>query len=121
CRSAWCYGDPGVGAALFCAARSINEPKWERDALDIARTAARRPPERSGVVDAGLCHGAAGLGHIFNRLYQATGDEVFAQAARFWFSRTLALRQRNRGIGGYATLTAKEDGTPYWHDDPGIL
>jgi hypothetical protein len=71
-RLAWCYGDPGVAVSLLWTARCVNEPAWEREALSIARRAAQRPAGKSGVVDAGLCHGASGLGHIFNRLYQAT-------------------------------------------------
>src|SRR5262249_52458102 len=71
-RLAWCYGDPGVASALLCAARHVTEPDWERAAVVIAHQAARRPVAQSGVRDAGLCHGAAGLGHLFNRLFQAT-------------------------------------------------
>ena len=121
CRSAWCYGDPGVAAALFCAARSVGEKAWEQEALEIARGAATRPPEEAGVVDAGLCHGAAGLGHVFNRMYQATGDTTFRRAARFWLERVLAMRRPGRGIGGFSARAAREDGTRYWENDPGIL
>jgi hypothetical protein len=92
-RLAWCYGDPGIAATLLGAARSVNEPVWEREAVAIARRAASRPADEAGVVDAGLCHGAAGLGHIFNRLYQATGDVVLGRAARHWFERALDLQQ----------------------------
>jgi lantibiotic modifying enzyme len=120
-RSAWCYGDPGVAAALLCAARSVGEPAWEREALEIARGAANRPSDQAGVMDAGLCHGSAGLGHIFNRMYQATGDATLARAARFWFDRTLAMRRPGRGIGGFSALSGKADGTRYWEDDPGLL
>lgn len=120
-RSAWCYGDPGVAAALLCAARSVGEPAWEREALEIARGAANRPSDQAGVLDAGLCHGSAGLAHIFNRMYQATGDVPLARAARFWFDRTLTMRKRGRGVGGFSALASKEDGTRYWDDDPGIL
>jgi lantibiotic modifying enzyme len=121
CRSAWCYGDPGVAAALFCAARCVGEAAWEREALAIARRAATRTPEETGVVDAGLCHGAAGLGHVFNRIYQATGDATLRRAALFWFQRTLAMRRPGRGVGGFQALTARDDGTKYWDDDPGLL
>jgi lantibiotic modifying enzyme len=121
CRSAWCYGDPGIAAALMCAARAVGESAWEREALEIARGAAARAPEEAGVVDAGLCHGAAGIGHIFNRMSQATGDAALARAARYWFRRALAMRRRGRGFGGFSALSAREDGTRYWEDDPGIL
>jgi class I lanthipeptide synthase len=120
-RSAWCYGDPGVAAALFLAARRVGEAEWEREAVRIARGAAARPAEDAGVVDAGLCHGAAGLGHLFNRLYQATGDEELGRTARFWFGRTLEMRRRGTGIAGFRALGVREDGTRYWEDDEGIL
>lgn len=121
CRSAWCYGDPGVAAALLSAARSVGEPAWEREALEIARGAANRPPDQAGVVDAGLCHGAAGLGHLFNRMYQATGDPTLARAARFWLERTLPMRRTGRGIAGFSTRMARPNGKKYWKDEPGIL
>lgn len=88
-RSAWCYGDPGVAVALLLAARDVGEPAWEAVATALAMGAANRPPDQSGVVDAGLCHGSAGLAHLFNRMYQMTSEPVLADAARFWVERTL--------------------------------
>jgi lantibiotic modifying enzyme len=120
-RLAWCYGDPGVAAALLVAARCIQEPAWERASLAIARRASRRPPDQAGVKDAGLCHGAAGLGHIFNRMYQATGETWLADAARFWFERTLAMQRPGRGIGGYEAWLPDEKGETAWVADPGFL
>lgn len=99
-RSAWCYGDPGVAAALLVAARAVGEPGWEREAVALACRAAARAPEHTGVVDAGFCHGAAGLAHLYNRLHQATGEPVLAQAARDWLERTLDLCDRARRRGG---------------------
>src|SRR5262249_56737890 len=61
-RLAWCYGDPGVAAALLGAARSVAEPAWGREARAIARRAARRPFEQGAVRDAALGPGAAGPG-----------------------------------------------------------
>jgi hypothetical protein len=100
-RLAWCYGDPGVAAAVLGAARCVGEPAWESAALAIARRAAERPYEESGIKDAGLCHGSAGLAHLFNRMFHATGEPRLAEAARSWFKQTLAMRRPGRGIGGY--------------------
>jgi hypothetical protein len=108
-RSAWCYGDPGVAAALLSAARCLGESAWEEEALELAVRAARRPVEECGVTDAGLCHGAAGLGHIFNRLYQSTGHAELASAARFWLARALELRRPGHGVAGFVPDTAGED------------
>jgi lantibiotic modifying enzyme len=120
-RLAWCYGDPGVAAALLGAASAVNELAWEREALAIALRAARRPPEQSGVKDAGLCHGAAGLGHLFNRMYQATGDSRLAEAARDWFQRALAMRHPGRGVGGFESWSPDGSGSDTWIADSGFL
>jgi lantibiotic modifying enzyme len=120
-RLAWCYGDPGVAAALLLAARCVGEPAWEREALAVALRSMARPPDQTGVRDAGLCHGAAGLGHLFNRLYQATGEPRLAEAARFWFRQTLELRHPDRGIAGFAALTKEREGEERWVDEPGLL
>jgi lantibiotic biosynthesis protein len=100
-RLAWCYGDTGIAAVLLVAARASREPEWERAALRIALCAAGRPESTTGVVDAGLCHGAAGVAHIFHRIFRATGDERIAAAARRWFGRALAMREPGRGFGGF--------------------
>lgn len=88
-RSAWCYGDPGVAAALLVAAREVHECSWEEIAIGLAVRAAERPVESSGVTDACFCHGSAGLGHLFNRMYQMTGERKLADAASFWLQRTV--------------------------------
>jgi lantibiotic modifying enzyme len=120
-RSAWCYGDPGVAIALLSAARSVGEKSWEEEALKIARRSAERPPDQAGVRDAGLCHGSAGLAHIFNRIYQATGEILFQKTARFWYERTLQFRQPGKGVAGFQSCFPKRDGTAHWIDDPGLL
>jgi lantibiotic biosynthesis protein len=90
-RSAWCYGDPGVATALLVAARDAHEPFWSADATALGLRAARRPAHLTGVIDAGFCHGSAGLAHLFNRMYQLTGRAELADAALFWLERTLGL------------------------------
>jgi hypothetical protein len=118
-RLAWCYGDLGVAAALLMAARGAGSAEWERQAVRVALAAAERPPETSGVVDAGLCHGAAGAGHLFNRLSQATGEERLAEAARAWYRRTLALRRPGEGAGGF--FAWKPGPGKGWEADPALL
>jgi lantibiotic modifying enzyme len=118
CRSAWCYGDPGVCAALLSAAQALEEPTWEQEALSIALKDCRRPPEDCRVFDAQVCHGAAGLGHLYNRLYHATGLEEFGHAARGWFERTLDMRVPGQGIAGYLSWWATSS---EWTRDPGLL
>jgi class I lanthipeptide synthase len=117
-RLAWCYGDPGIAAVLLLAARRAGRADWEREAVEIALRAARRPPETASVQDVGLCHGAAGLGHLFNRLYQATGEEELATAARFWFRRTLEMRRPGEGVAGFCAWETPKGG---WTSRRGFL
>jgi len=89
-RSAWCYGDPGVALALLLAGRDAAEPTWTKAGTELGVQAARRPLDQTGVTDAGLCHGTAGLGHVFNRMFQLTGEGELARAAVFWMEQTIA-------------------------------
>jgi hypothetical protein len=120
-RLAWCYGDPGIAAALLAAARASGERRWEKQAIQIGLHAARRTQDMMDVHDAGLCHGAAGLGHIFHRIHRTTEDERFAKAARFWFARTLAMRGTRRAFGGFAAYMPNVEGKPAWQPLPGFL
>lgn len=97
-RLAWCYGDPGVAATLLYAARAVGRKEWEDMALAIAAHAASAAPEDAGVQGMGLCHGALGLAHLYNRIYQAGGGELFADAARLWYRLGLEMHKPESGL-----------------------
>ena len=121
-RLAWCYGDPGIAAALLVTARARGDAALEKLAVELAIAAAERPPEVSGVRDAGLCHGSAGLAHLFNRLYQETGEPRLAAASRHWFEQALDFRQPGLGLAGYRAFWMEDDGvTASWRSDAGLL
>jgi len=107
-RLAWCQGDPGIAATLLYAARAVGMEEWERTALAIAAHAASAAPEETGVRDMGLCHGALGLAHLYNRIHQAGGGELFADAARLWYR--LGLEMHN-----------SKDMQLHWEANPGLL
>lgn len=120
-RLAWCYGDPGVGGAVLAAGQAVGEPAWEEAGLEILRHAARRDPSTSQIRDAGLCHGSAGLAHVFNRAYQATGDEELRQAALHWFRHTLESRRPGEGVAGYLSWEPDGKGGLELRGVPGFL
>jgi lantibiotic modifying enzyme len=120
-RSAWCYGDPGVASALLVAARGAARPSWEKEAAKLAQRAAARPEGDAGVVDATICHGAAGLAHLFNRMHQTTEDPALAVAATRWVERTLEFRTHPEGVAGFAARMPDDTGNIEWHPDPGFL
>lgn len=120
-RLAWCYGDLGIALALHTAGLALGEESWRQLALEIARAAAVRPVDACDAVDAGLCHGAAGLGHMFNRLFQATGEELFREGALYWLGRTLDFRRPGEGVGGFVARGRDRAGQEAWLTEPGLL
>ncbi|WP_428267704.1 lanthionine synthetase C family protein [Haliangium sp.] len=117
---AWCYGDLGVSVALLSAARACENPDWHADAMALATSVALRTDDEASMVDTSLCHGAAGAAHMFNRLYQASGDPAMAAAARRWLSRTLELR-RGPGLIGFPARRSAPDGSTVWRPDASLL
>ncbi len=121
CRLAWCYGDAGIAIALLGAARAVRHPAWETEAIAIAHAMASRDDGSCGVRDAGLCHGAAGLAHIYNRMWQATRDPVLHTAACRWIETTMRLGT-GAGVGGYQFWAPRQPDFQFeWTDDPGVL
>jgi lantibiotic biosynthesis protein len=99
-RCAWCYGDPGIAAALLTAARGVGNAGWEQTACALACRAAERPASETGVVNAGFCHGTAGLAHLYNRMFQASGEPKLGRAALYWLERTLDFYRLAKDNGG---------------------
>ena len=140
-RLAWCLGDTSIAVALLAAGLAFECEDWCSTARELAVAAAKRPQGFSGVVDAGLCHGAAGLGHVFNRLFQATGEQRLAVAAREWLSLALDMPARSAapillprsklfgetmqmpadGIAGFSAWTYSEALGWHWIADRGFL
>ncbi|HLX10763.1 MAG TPA: lanthionine synthetase C family protein [Thermoanaerobaculia bacterium] len=112
---AWRVGDLGIAASLLLAARGAGEPAWEAAGRRVALAAAARHPDLAGGAGAGLSDGPAGIGHVFNRLYQATGETALAEAARRWLDQALAQRTPGVGIAGFRITYRGE-----WLDEPGF-
>ncbi|HZJ63369.1 MAG TPA: lanthionine synthetase C family protein [Kofleriaceae bacterium] len=107
---AWCSGDLGIAAALSRAGRATGEHGLE----ELAVAAAHRATSWSmphDVSEPTLCHGTAGVLHVFNRLYHTTGQTVFGDAAVRWLDDTLALCERDDGV-----LVSR-----LAHEQPGLL
>ncbi len=100
-RVAWCYGDLGASLALLQTARLVGNAEWEQKALEMARHAAGRPLETSGVRDVGLCHGSAGNMVIFMRFFQMTGETCFLETSRRYLDHLINTRTPEGSFGGY--------------------
>jgi lantibiotic modifying enzyme len=108
-RLGWCYGDLGVAIAIRNAGKAFQHQQWLNTANEIVRiSAARRDLSRNLIHDAGFCHGAAGLVHIYRSFYLESGDPVADEAARYWAEKTLALAVHKDGLAGYKTFSAEK-------------
>lgn len=119
----WCHGDAGMAVALLRAARAAGRADWEAVGRQAARRAAEVSPDDPRAVevrDTCLCHGAAGLGHLFHRLYQLTQESALADAARAWYR--LALdRGRSGDLETWAPRSDDRGGNPFRHDQSLLL
>ncbi len=119
-RMAWCYGDLGIGVALLQAARSAGNKEWEKKAVDtLLHSTGRKDVKENSVIDAGLCHGAAGIGHIYNRMYHYTGHETFKESALYWLEQTLKMAVYDDGYAGYKAWHTEKYGG--WVAEAGLL
>jgi hypothetical protein len=66
------------------------------------QTTTRRTGEESGVVDAGFCHGSAGIAHLYLKIYRLTQDQEMLKAGQYWLDYTINFERNNNGIMGYA-------------------
>jgi len=96
----WCSGDLAVGMALVSAGLAAGDTACVEHGVSIAAHGARTGWTEG---DLSLCHGAAGHGHLLNRLAQATGSSELADLARAAYREALAARG-DGGIGGFSRI-----------------
>jgi hypothetical protein len=100
-RLGWCYGDLGVAATLHAAGTVLDAPSWVSEAHTLASRAAMVSIEDAEIDKPGICHGAFGNAHMFNRLFQVTGDERLRSAAVRWFERGFEMCAPGTDLAGF--------------------
>jgi hypothetical protein len=117
---AWCAGDPGVAGVLHGVGRALDAPAVAEVAVEGGRRIARAIANHEDH-DPSLCHGWSGIGHVLNRLGQASGEAGLRDGARLAFERLLALPDsHNRSLltgdagAGLALLAAVRPTEPSW-------
>ncbi|WP_165978335.1 lanthionine synthetase C family protein [Actinomadura darangshiensis] len=75
-RTAWCYGAPGVAAALLSASAISGDTSLAVAALTRVRDT---PQSERRTFAPTLCHGLAGLLAVYTRAYAQTGDPVLEE------------------------------------------
>lgn len=103
-RLAWCYGDLGAGVILYQAGITFGLKNIVDFSLKILiHSSKRRTTDETSIFDAGICHGTAGVAHIYNKMWHHTQNEVFKEACDFWIQKTLEFSIHSDGIAGYKT------------------
>jgi Lanthionine synthetase C-like protein len=111
----WCHGAPGVVTAL------ADFPPQRFPAIDALLIGAGHAIWRAGplVKGYGLCHGTAGNGYAFLKLYQRSGDPLWLDRARSFAVHAIAQRDRQRqqyGQGRHTLWTGDAGLAVYlWH------
>ena len=101
-RMAWCYGDPGVATAIHQIGENCEQKEWQEIAQSVLKSAAIRKNENdTGISDACICHGSAGLALIYLNAGNKTGYEPFLNTARYWIRYTLEMGNNSGGSAGY--------------------
>lgn len=118
-RLAWCYGDLGIAMALYQSGQILQRHDWTNKAIEVLLYTAteRRDLQKNMVVDAGLCHGTAGIGHIFYRIWWNTRLPEFKNAADYWFNETLKMARFKDGLAGFKALHGKDG----WVNQYGLI
>jgi hypothetical protein len=99
-RTQWCHGAPGIVASLASIA-----PRDER--LTELLIAGGELTWRAGPLakGSGLCHGTAGNGYAFLKLFERTGDELWLDRARAFAMHAAAQVERARSAYGRGRYT----------------
>jgi lantibiotic modifying enzyme len=106
-RMAWCYGDLGVGIALWQASNILKDKSLEDMTIKIfMQNANRKTYGKTAVKDAGLCHGTSGIAAIYYRMYHNTGKKDFLETADFWIEQTINFHTNSKDFAGYRVWTS---------------
>jgi lantibiotic modifying enzyme len=83
----WCYGDLGVAISFYLVGKSIQKDNLINFGLEVALSCATRSFNLN-LLESHLCHGSAGVAHIFSRFFNYTKNAIFREAALYWYDQT---------------------------------
>lgn len=106
-RTQWCHGAPGIVASL--ATLASDDDDFTELLLAGGELTWRAGPLRKG---ANLCHGTAGNGYAFLKLFGRTGDELWLHRARAFAMHAIEQVERATAEYGRGRHTL-------WTGDPG--
>jgi lantibiotic modifying enzyme len=101
-RLSWCYGDLGCATSLYAAGEYLNNAHYRGLALEVLDFQSHRiEAALDKVADADFCHGTAGIAHMYARMYNYTGKELYRQTAEYCYQQTLDRAVFKDGLAGF--------------------
>ncbi|MCX8489451.1 MAG: hypothetical protein ORN54_00100, partial [Cyclobacteriaceae bacterium] len=87
----WCYSDLGIAMSFYLAGTNLKLGHIAELGLEMALNCAQRSKtfKMFKMNESHLCHGSAGVAHMFNRFFNYTGVPIFQEASVYWFDQTL--------------------------------
>jgi lantibiotic biosynthesis protein len=82
----WCHSDLGIGTVYFMLWEITGNKAHLEKAEKLLMACTKKGLDHSGVRSSGLCHGAAGVAHLFNRMYQKTKQPEYRERAIYWYN-----------------------------------
>jgi len=118
-RLSWCYGDLGIAQALIRASKALLNSSIKNSAIKILlHNCNRKNLIENRVMDAGICHGASGISHIFNRSYAYSKMEEFKMASVYWMEKAIAMAHFSNGLAGFKSWQGEKYG---WNNQYSLL
>ncbi|MBW6483316.1 MAG: lanthionine synthetase C family protein [Vicingaceae bacterium] len=108
-RLAWCYGDLGIGYAILKAGILIANNGHIQYGSKILNSLTEKTIDdyTVGVKDAGFCHGASGVSHLFYKAFKYTKDINYFKSSEYWMSIALQMKNEKKGYSKYTFLENK--------------
>lgn len=80
-----CYGDLGIGYAIFKAGFVLEDDQMYKKGLEILEVCSQRSKEDNLTEDASIVYGASGVACIFDEIYKITNNLIFEESSDYWF------------------------------------
>lgn len=111
-RLAWCNGNFCVANSFWLAWKATGWTKYKAEALQLIDDAMAIDMKHAGALDAGLCHGTAGVAQLFRRYYWDTQKKEYETVSDRWIKATLEMATYPDGYAGYKTYSSAAYGGP---------
>ncbi|WDE10898.1 lanthionine synthetase LanC family protein [Thalassomonas haliotis] len=107
-RLGWCYGDLSNALILGRAGKLLADDVLFQFSRQLMLDTSKRLYDDSGVLDAGICHGSAGICLMYQQAGELFNAPELFTAAQYWLDHTLARFDRD-GLKGLDKYSAADE------------